>query len=145
MGKVAVISKYKSKAVVYLQENNILREDALICCSQNDIDGYPDSCSKVIVLDSWYGFNEKEVRECLLKKTVKPRDKGFKVPDITKAPVVPIIGSDKPSNEEEVKRIERITKHKLPKNIAKQPMTPKEAIRVPKKVSKKVTSKSKKK
>ena len=66
MGKVAVISKYKSNAVEYLQKNNILREDAIIVCMPNDLTGV--CVDKMVVLDAvpWYGFDEKEVKALIM-------------------------------------------------------------------------------
>lgn len=87
---------YKSSAVKYMVDNKIEKKDAIIMCTQADVDANRHSVDEILIVDKpWRGFDVEAVTLYLCKpnsdETIKENpitpEKAFeKAPVPTKAP-----------------------------------------------------------
>ena len=130
MGKIVVISVYKSEALEYLRTNDILKEDALIACSNAEVKASEGKASKIILLSAPMGVpvNMPYLESLLLEKksgkSTSPAPKAsesskpIKVPDISKAPEVKVLPvKEVPQKDKDLKP--------TPKQVVKKKVTPK--------------------
>ena len=68
MGKIVVVSKYKSEIVAHLKENKVKAEDAIMVCMPQDLEGVKEADEVVVLSKPWYGFDEEAVVAKLVKK-----------------------------------------------------------------------------
>ena len=103
MGKVVVVSVYKSEAIKYLVQHGISHEDAIVACSNAEVEMAKGKAGRVVLLSAPMGVpsNYEYLKEILLEKerpappppppppppsAPKKRNEEFKIPDIAKAP-----------------------------------------------------------
>ena len=77
-----IISMYKSSAVKYMVDNKIEKKDAIVMCTQADVDANRHSVDEILIVDKpWRGFDVEAVTLYLCKpKLDEPTSKkDFKV------------------------------------------------------------------